>query len=99
MPAVRQRSRAKNSAHGAGAVIDITMRLCVTAEVFNVLCYKTSRLTDAVSGKLLPSETFLKQIKFNESAELTSIVNIEYNLRGLDLLPRAVVTDCQVNAR
>lgn len=79
--------------------IDITMRLCVTAEVFNVLCYKTSRLTDAVSGKLLPSETFLKQIKFNESAELTSIVNIEYNLRGLDLLPRAVVTDCQVNAR
>lgn len=78
--------------------IDITMRLYVTAELFNVLCYKTSQLVDAVSGELLPSEKFLKQIKFNKSAELANAVNVEYNLKGLNLLPRATFTDAQVNA-
>lgn len=78
--------------------IDITMRLYVTAEVFNVLCYKTSRLVDDISGKLLPSENFLKRIKFNESAELANAVNVEYNLKGLNLLPSATFTDTQVNA-
>lgn len=84
---------------------EIPSWLHLTYETFYVICYATSWLNVVVeigdgqyTRPTLPSEIFLKSIRFDLSADPANQISLAYNKSGLELWPNTTFTDDQVNA-